>query len=338
MIAKALDNYKEYLREIRWPFPPVRWLIICIIMALAVAIVVWLIFGFDIFRISPMRPIHSTIFSIICFVAVLDILAAYPYLLSLRRISYIDNNLPDAFKQMADTLKAGGTFEYALRTVSTAEYGPLTEEIALVLRRLEEGENLQNSLRGFANNVNSRVLKRAVDIILDSIAAGASLADILDEIADDVRATHRIIQERKSTTLMQVLFMVAAGVVVSPFIFGLITAIVEFLMGQSLAVQTLATGKTGTIQGAESSWFCSPSSFMTATGPNVAGYWGCVRDAIMLLLMLYIIFEAIAVGLMTSMMREGNISKSFIYIPIFLFISYTVYYVSYVLVSGFFGK
>jgi len=338
MLAKAWSIYKEYLREIRWPFSPIKWLILSIVVAIGIALTIWLILGVDVFKMSLMRPIHATIFSLISLVAVLDIFIAYPYLLSSRRISQIDNNLPDAFKQMADTLKAGGTFEYALRTVSTAEYGPLTEEVGLVLRRLEEGENLQNSLRGFANNVNSRVLKRAIDIILDSIAAGASLADILDEIADDVRATHRIIQERKSTTLMQVLFMIAAGVIVSPFIFGLVTAIVEFLMGQTLAIQAYSTTKANTIVGAQVSWFCMPSSFMTVTGPNVAGYWGCVKDTIAILLMLYIILEAIAVGFMTSMIREGNISKSFIYIPVFLFISYTVYYMSYVMVSGFFGR
>ena len=138
---------------------------------------------------------------------------------------------------------------------------------------------------------------------------------------------------------MQVLFMVTAGVLISPFIFGLITAIVEFLMGQTLAtIQMLPAGRQDRIPGAEASVFCNPGSFITQAGPDVVGFWSCVRDSITFLLVVYIIIESIAVGLMVSMIREGNVSKSFIYIPIFLFIAYTVYFVSYAGVSGFFGR
>ena len=72
------------------------------------------------------------------------------------------------------------------------------------------------------------MVKRSVTIIIDSVKAGAGLADILDQIADDIRDTNRINHERRSQTLMQVLFMVTAGAMVTPFIFGLISTIVDF--------------------------------------------------------------------------------------------------------------
>lgn len=322
------ESYREYLREIKWPFEPKIWLIISIILALALGIAVWILIG--VLQIIPMKFAHGLLFSIIILVATLDITLAYPYLLAVRRISQIEEALPDAFKQMADTLKAGGTFEYALRSVSSAEYGPLTEETELILRRLEEGENLENSMRAFAENVNSRVVKRAVTIILDSIAAGASLADILDEIADDVRATHRIMQERKSSTLMQVLFMVTAGAIVAPFIFGLVTTIIEYLMSQSMSAFSVI--KEMSI--AEITMLCGAA----ISNPDKVVYWNCVKESITMLLVGYIIIEAIAVGFMVSMIREGSASKSFIYIPVFLLIAYLVYYMSYILTIGFFGR
>ncbi len=327
----VLAIYREYLREIKWPFSAGLWLIISFIVALLISAIIWLIIG--VIQIFPMKPVHAILFTFIVFIAILDILASYPYLLSLRRISSIEENLPDAFKQMADTLKAGGTFEYALRTVSSAEYGPLTEEITLVLRRLEEGENLRNSLLSFSRNINSRIVKRAVNIILDSLSAGASLASILDEIADDLRSVHRIIRERKSTTLMQVLFIVSAGIIVSPFIFGLVSALIEFLMEQTLSAISVM-GEVGT-KLPESSLFCDINSFITPEGTNILGYWYCVSDTIIMLLVVYIIIESIAVGAMVSMIREGNLSKSFIYIPIFLFIAYVCYYGSYVLIKSY---
>ncbi|MEM4662928.1 MAG: type II secretion system F family protein [Candidatus Diapherotrites archaeon] len=336
MLRNTWLAYKEYLREIHFFMSPQKWVFISIVAAIATGFVVWLLLGE--FEVLKVGKTHATIISILSVFALADILITAPYLKSLRRISLMEEYLPDGFRQMADTLKAGGTFEYALRTVSSSEYGPLTEEISLVLRRLEEGESLTNALKNFSYNVNSRVIRRAVDIILDSIAAGASLADILDEIADDVRATHRIIRERKSSTMMQVLFMVAAGIIVAPLILGLITAIINFLLSQTIrATQGLPT-KASTNLAVETNIFCDSKKFMTTTGFDQKGYWSCVSESIILLIIAYIIIEAIAVSFMISMIREGNITKSFIYIPIFLFTAYIIYYVSFVVTSGFFGR
>lgn len=334
MLKNAWLTYKEYLREIHFFMSPVKWLAISIILSICIGIVGWLVLGE--FEVIKVGKIHATIISFLLLITVADLMITYPYLLSVRRIAKMEEFLPDAFRQMADTLKAGGTFEYALRTVSSAEYGPLTEEIALVLRRLEEGENFSNALKNFAYNVNSRVIRRAVDIILDSIAAGASLAEILDEIADDVRATHRITRERKSSTMMQVLFMIVAGVIVAPLILGLITSIVNFLLAQTIkTVQTMPAKSSAAL---ESSLFCSPGTFQKSTGFDYKGYWGCVSSAIMILLIAYIIIEATAASFMVAMIRDGNISKSFIYIPFFLFTAYMIYYVSFVFTSAFFGR
>ncbi|MCX8189620.1 MAG: type II secretion system F family protein [Candidatus Diapherotrites archaeon] len=333
MIRNAWLTYKEYLREIHFFISPTKWLIISIVLSICLGIVAWLLLGeFEVIKIGK---IHAAIISFLLFIAVIDLMITYPYLMSVRRIAKMEEFLPDAFRQMADTLKAGGTFEYALRTVSSAEYGPLTYEIALVLRRLEEGENLSNALKNFAYNVNSRVIKRAVDIILDSISAGASLADILDEIADDVRATHRITRERKSSTTMQVLFMVVAGVLVAPLILGLITSIVNFLLTQTIKAVSAMPTQVGSL---DSSFFCNANHFITPTGVDYKGYWGCVSNALMILLIAYIIIEATAASFMVAMIRDGTISKSFIYIPFFLFIAYLIYYLSFVLTSLFFGR
>ncbi|MEM0360297.1 MAG: type II secretion system F family protein [Candidatus Diapherotrites archaeon] len=336
--------YKEYLRQVRWPFKPAVWILVSLVIALGVTLVLMLLFGLIPgigLRLIVVNQVHSILFSMITFIVLFDLLVGFPYLKATRRIDQIENALPDALKQMADTLKAGGTFEYALRGVSTSEYGPLTEEMNNVLRRLEEGENLENSLKAFSTNVTSRVVTRATNIILDSIAAGASLADILEEIADDVKANQRIINERKSSTLMQVLFMVAAGAVVAPFIFGLVMSILGFLMTQAPMLGGRGGGScfeccSGNenaclrCNSQESSIFCSQKMC-----PN--DYWPCVQGSVMLFVALYLIIEAAAIGLMIAIVREGKITKSFIYIPILLLIAYTVFFVSNVITQGFFG-
>ncbi|MCX6802626.1 MAG: type II secretion system F family protein [Candidatus Diapherotrites archaeon] len=340
--------YTEYLRQIRWPFKPVAWIGISFVMAAGVALVLAILFGlfsfiFPGFQLIAIHKVHSLLMSIISFLVVFDLMIGYPYLKATRRTDSIENNLPDALKQMADTLKAGGTFEYALRGISTSEYGPLTEEMNNVLRRLEEGENLENSLKGFSRNITSRVVTRAVNIILDSIAAGASLADILDEIADDVKANQRVINERKSSTLMQVLFMVSAGAFVSPFIFGLVISIVGFLMSNaSVMLSSTTSGPCFEYCQGNSSMQLQCEKIQEPTLSCASSlcptdYWQCLTDSLMLYVALYIIIEIVAIGLMIALVREGKITKSFIYIPILLLIAYIIFFVSNVLTQGFFG-
>jgi len=238
----------------------------------------------------------------ILFFVTLDLMLGYPYIKGIGRINKIEEELPEALKQMADILKAGGTYEYALREISHADFGPLTTELENVLRKLEEGENFEDSLSTLSYNIDSRLVKRSVTIIIDSVKAGAGLADILDEIAEDIRDTNRLNHERRSQTLMQVLFMVTAGALVTPFIFGLISTIVDFLIGSSSKLASLPT---------EIRLEATQSKYI-----------------LLYLLQIYVFIEITASSVMISLMREGKKNKSIIYLPILLFIGYVVYFLS----------
>jgi len=342
-LKSALAQYKEYLRQIRWPFGSSTWIIISLVVAIGFAALFGIVFF--VLELISIHWIHGMVMTTILLIVLADVMIAYPYLKAIKRTEKINRALPDALKQMADTLKAGGTFEYALRGISSSEYGPLTDEMNLVLRRLEEGENLENSLRGFSRNVKSRVVTRAVNIILDSISAGASLADILDEIADDVKANQRIINERKSSTLMQVLFMVTAGAIVSPFIFGLVVSIVTSVMGDP-SMTISESSNIGCYQccqdpviNFESCESCTTqeASFSCPKTLCPDEFWTCVTDSITLYIVIYIIIETLAIGLMISLIREGKITKSFIYIPVLLLVSYSVFFMANVITLGLFG-
>ena len=223
----------------------------------------------------------------------------YPYLKALERVSQIEESLPEALKQMSDTLKAGGTYEFALREVALSQYGPLSKEIEFVLRKLEEGENLENSLMSFADNVDSRLIRRTLAVITDSIKAGAGLADVLDEISNDVREIHRLDIERRSQTLLQVIFMVTAGVLITPLIFGFVSTVINLFVNSTINLALTQADK-------------------------VASY--AKRDIIFQMMQGYLLIEIIATSVMISLMREGKMNKSIIYFPILLLIAFIIYY------------
>ncbi len=298
-----LEKYSYYMLQANLDVPPLLWLVGSFVAALAAGLLVFV--GILVLKIN------EPLVGVLAFAIVLDVMIGYPYIKGRSRIESIEENLPDALKQISDTLKTGSTYEYALREVASAQYGPLSDEMKKVLRKLEEGENFENSLLSLTRNVDSRLVGRVITIIVDTVRAGAQLAEILDDISQDVREMNRIAAERKSKTILQVIFMVAAGVMVAPFIFGLVSVVIDFLIRTS--------ANTGAVTGADLS--------------KVKG----ARDMIIFAIKGYIFIIAVAASVMIGAMRDGKLSKSLLYIPLLLMLAYTVFFLSQMLVGTIVG-
>lgn len=287
------STYCEWVEFVKLKYSPPMWVMISLGSTFLV--------GGITFIMSYLLMKQLTMLPIAFGLATAVFTFGYPYMKKQSIIDSIEKNLGDALKQMADTLKAGDTYESALREVSESDYGRLSEEMANALRRLEDGETLENSLMVFSKRIDSKIVKRSVTIILDSIKTGASLADILEEISDDVRDFQRLKSERKAETTMQFLFMLVAGGIIAPAIFGEINAVIGgfgLIGNQTLTEQQLIDANA-------------------------------LNALIVTLIQLYIIIEVVGAGIMMSLIRAGNISKSIIYLPLLLLLAFISFYASY---------
>lgn len=290
-IMKYLNKYDDWLEFNKSQYNAKQWIILSLIITF--------ILGTGTYLIIVILLNQINLLPIVVPFAVFIFLIGYPYLKKESIIDSIEDNFSDALKQMAETLKAGDTYESALREVVQSEYGRLSEEMAISLRRLEEGENINTALNGFSQRIDSKLVKRTIVILLDSIRTGSSLSNILEDISDDVKEMHRLKRSRKANTTMQFMFLIAAGGIIAPMIFGEITAVLEIF------------GK------------------VTVDAMNVAQEVATQSALfITLLIQTYIIILVIATGIMMGLIREGRINKSIIYIPILLLIAYTIYYIS----------
>jgi len=292
---KALKHYARYLRDAGIKINPVIWIVLSLAVSAAAAVAA--------FSLIALLQFNELIIPPIIFIVTSDIMIGMPYLKGLKRVEEIERNLPDALKQIADTLKSGSTYESALREIAIPEMGALGIEMQGVLRKLEEGENFENSLMTLYDNVDSKLVKRVVVIIIDTVRAGAGLADILEDIAEDSREMYRVNQDRRVKTMLQVMFIVTAGAVVTPFIFGVISQIVAFLITASV--------NSGAVS----------DQLVILEALNA-------RDLIALLLQLYIFVEVVASSVMMALMREGKASKSIIYFPALLLIAFVIFFIA----------
>lgn len=286
------ERYSRWIEFSKMHYNAALWISLSVIFTIIIGITSWLL-SLAIIRELTLLPFAFS-------AAVLILMLGYPYLKKESIINSIERNFSDALKQMADTLKAGDTYESALREVANSDYGRLSEEMDLALRRLEEGENLETALGVFADRIDSRLIKRTIVIILDSIKSGASLSDILEEIAEDVRDLYRIKEERKSNTTMQFMFMVASGGLIAPLIFGEVNSVMS----------VFSTITTQALSEAQMVAATQTTSFM------------------FMLVEAYLLVEVIGSGLMMSIIREGKVNKSIIYIPVLILLAFMVYYAS----------
>ncbi len=112
---------------------------------------------------------------------------------------------------------------------------------------------------------------------------------------------HRIGRERKSRTLLQTIFLFAAGAAVAPMIFGFTTTIVDVLVGSAAGA---ASSRSAVVEAKEA------------------------IEIIFIGVQFYIFAEIAAASAMIALMREGKLSKSLLYFPILIFIAYLVYIIA----------
>ncbi|MEM4222274.1 MAG: type II secretion system F family protein [archaeon] len=226
------------------------------------------------------------------FVLVLDLSIGGPFYLVQRKIANIESRLPDVLHHIGTTLKTGGTIETALTEVSKANYGPITSGVKDMLKEMYEGKPFETAFSDFATKSKSEMLQRAAVIIIAAKKAGGSLLDTLTALADDIRALYRLKRERKTKTFMQFLFILVAGAGVAPFVFGIVKSVLQILVGMGGEM----TQET----------FSMVSQFDT-------------------LFKFYVIVSAALTTAGAVQVREGDLSKGVVLIPIAMLGAYLIY-------------
>lgn len=230
-----------------------------------------------------------------------DAAIGYPLYLRQKRITEMEAMFPDVLTHMSTTLRAGGTIETALKEVSRANYGPITQEFKRMMREIKEGKTFDDALLDLGRRTESRNIERSINVIVSAKRTGGGLVQALSSISDDMRENARLFKERSAKTMTQVLFIIIAANFVGPFIFGLVSGIILFL---------------ASIGGGE-----APPLF----GTLIFYFKG------------YLLLSAVFSALAASMIREGNVTKTVIYAPVLLIITYTIFLGVSMFAGTFFG-
>jgi len=228
-----------------------------------------------------------------------------------NRRKEVERVLPDFLQLTAANIGAGMTIDRALWMAVRPQFGILAKEIETVAKHVITGEDLDDALRGFAKQYDSPLLYRSINLLLEGVSAGGRIADLLHKIAIDIEEQRILQKEMSANVTTYVIFISFATVAAAPFLFGLATELL-------IVIKAIAAGI-----GEES----------------MGGGFSVTPDVISLsdfrifsvsILTISGVFSAMII----SVIRNGNVMESLRYIPFFIIISVTLYFLS----IAFFGS
>jgi tight adherence protein C len=127
-----------------------------------------------------------------------------------RRLERIELELPELIDLLVVTLEAGMAFSGALQRSGERLSGPLGDELRLALREQSLGLSTERALQGMVDRCDAPALRSFVRAVVQGEALGVSIAQVMRELAVDLRKRRRqIIEEKAQKAPIKMLFPLA---------------------------------------------------------------------------------------------------------------------------------
>lgn len=178
------------------------------------------------FSVLGLEPILG---AIIGFVAPGGIIIVWLFFMMERRIDAIESGTPDFLRQIASLLRAGIGIETALEDISKQGEGPLADELKRSVIEIKIGSTFEDSLLAMGERLKSKTLDRTFRMIIEGKRVGGSLADVVETVAEDLRAILALKRERRANVMMSVMFLLIAAIIAAPFALGMIMTYSSFI-------------------------------------------------------------------------------------------------------------
>ncbi|KYK31022.1 MAG: hypothetical protein AYK23_04225 [Candidatus Proteinoplasmatales archaeon SG8-5] len=215
-----------------------------------------------------------------------------------KDIAAIERRLPEFLRDVAEAGRFGMTLADAIVVASSGRYGKLTPEIKKMAAQIEWGVPATDSLRLFADRVNTPLTHRVVTIVIKSSDAGGSVADVLTMVAHDTKEAQLMQQEREiaMSTYLAVIYIAFFVFLVTIIILNVTFLPKIRIAGTNVAQAQAEAGISGEISGA--------SLDVTAI-PNI-------EIAFFLASMIHALGDGVMAGVLQNGSIAGGLRHSFI--------------------------
>jgi len=217
----------------------------------------------------------------------------------LRRISKVEERLPDFLRDVAEAGRFGMTLPDAIVVASTGRYGLLTDEIKKMASQIEWGVPVAQALDLFEKRVPTPLTQRVVSIVTRANEAGGNVADVLTMVAHDTRESQLAQQARQISMLTYV-----TVIYISFFVF----VVTIYIMAAVFLPQMITAG-------------CGVSSSSLGSSGAIALAFNFV-PVLFLAFMVAVIVHAVGDGIMAGVLFNGRVPEGLQHATIMLAIGW----------------
>jgi flagellar protein FlaJ len=220
-----------------------------------------------------------------------------------RRISRIENAMPELLQRLASLNEAGMTLVESINRVRGGDIGSLSAELNRVWADLNMGANVNDALVRFGRRNPTTSLSRVVTLLVSAMHASGSLGPVLRIAANQARADKRL-RERRNSQMLTYLVVIY----VSFAVFLMIIAAVDHVLVSSL-----------------------PSSTPGGGGGGAAGVGGSIslggsdKSAYTLVFFHAALSQAVVTGFVGGQIGEGNIKDGAKHATVLLGVAYIAF-------------
>lgn len=117
-----------------------------------------------------------------------------------KRMALLEEQLPDAIELMVRSLRVGHPFVSAISAVAKEIPDPLGSEFGLIADEAAYGRNVADSLKSFAERMDSQDLRFLAVAVGIQQQAGGNLAEVLDGLSKVIRSRFKLFRRVKAIT------------------------------------------------------------------------------------------------------------------------------------------
>ncbi len=239
-----------------------------------------------------------------------------------KRVKAMEKALPDYLDLVVANMKGGMNFDQALWAAIRPEFGVLAEEMTITSKKVLTGTEMEEAFKELSEKYESPTMRRAFELIIGEIGVGGNIIPVIERVVQDLRETRELREELASTTLAYIIFISTIVMVIAPALFALSFQLVKTIVSisQSLGQTMIATGGQGL-------GFLSSSKL-----------GGVDLKAYKTFSVLTLTITATAAGMITSVIKKGEIKGGLKYSILYILVSILDYLLFVQLLSGLFAN
>ena len=188
-------------------------------------------------------------------------------------------------------------------------------------RRVFGGENLGEALKGLAGKYKSYQLTHSVRMIIESLTYGGAMADLLEQLAKDMRNQQLTQKEISGQLFLYSIFIAFAALIASPVLYGLTS---QMIVVTDSVWKGILSANPG---GLPSTGF----TFLKPTPPKITPteyrYFALASISVI----------TCFAALIMSAISSGSAIKGLRWLPVFLLIGIALFFIMQTLIGGIFA-